>query len=330
MRRRELALAMLGLSAHDERLVRSFLRVLEGRTHVSWNLVDGIEADAAICAPGNAMARLANVREQRSGRPICMAVVDPSEAAGCWSRLLRRPIRIREFQDALDALASEAEQPAAAARQAGASARSAATASQGSALAILRRLREAPETEPRCVIVRVGEIEIVAHLPQAKCYSASGFGPTVLRALASDETPADVTQCRVEDQREEPSATKWVWLETLLWNIGLQRESARQLDITGPGRQLHLRCWPDFGRIPSDPQYIRLTAVLIKQALTAEALGSAVGASGETVEAFARACACCGILEVSRVEPAPVPASEVSGGMRSLFGLLRSALGMRS
>ncbi len=330
MRRRELTLAMVGLSAHDERLVRSFLRVLDGRTRASWSLVEGLEADAAICVPGNAMARLANDYEQRSGRPICMAVMDPAEAAGPWNRLLHRPIRIREFQDALDALASEAEQPAAVARQAGAGARSAGTASQGSALAVLRRVREAPETEPRCVIVRVGDIEIVVHLPQAKCYSASGFGPAVLRALAQDESPATVTQCRVGELREEPSATKWVWLETLLWNIGLLGESARQLDVAGPGRQLHLRCWPDFGRIPSDPQYIRLTALLIKQALTAEALGSAAGVAGETVAAFARACACCGILEVSRVEAVPVPAADVPGGMRSLFGLLRSALGMRS
>lgn len=328
MRRRELSLTTLGLSAHDEHLMKSFLGVIEGRTSVNWTLIDDLdEADVAICEPGNALSNLARTCERDRGRPACLAVVSGADAATGWSRLLHRPLRIREFMDALDTLATELLHTGPAQPAAPAVGPARAQGSACSALSVLRALHGAGDHAPRTVVLRAAGVEIVVHLPQAKCYFPSGYSDDLLQALADERVVAQVEERTDSRAAEALAATHWVWLETLLWSIGRRVPGCGGIDPGNPNQVMHLKCWPDLGRIPSQPHYIKLTALLTKQTLSIKALAAAAGVDEDAVLAFVRACACCGILEVSDL--AGPPAEPPRGRLSGMFNVLRAALGMR-
>ncbi|MDN5923876.1 MAG: hypothetical protein L0H70_02620 [Xanthomonadales bacterium] len=327
----------LGLRDVDERLVKSLLSVLDGRTHGNWLHVDGLHADVAICEPDHPLAEQARDSERSSGHPLCVALRNRNEYLSDWSRMLHRPICMRELQDAMIAVASELQVSASIAHNtlSPRPANVTTTASpprHESLVSILRRLHLHRGNQNHVVRVIADRDELFVHLPQGKIYFARGFSEAALTALSAPHRQFSV-QTLNRDQVDDAMSSDWVWLDSLLWRMGLLGRGGSDLGQDPQLATYHLDCWPDLGKIPSNPLHIRLTALFSRHDLGIDAAAKLLDANPDEVRIFLRACACCGILKVSEHAPAmaaakpdmvPVPKRRVTG----MFNMLRTALGM--
>lgn len=328
-----LSLATPGLTTVDESLIKSLLRILAGRTRVAWRHVPGEDADVVLCLPGSPAAELARSREVQTGRPLCVALGDFDARPTDWNRTLHRPIRMREFLDALEAVAAELEagdsgHPAPMPPESADLAEAVATRSL---VDVLRELHMADGSRARVLCVKVDAHELLVHLPRGRCYSAEGFAEGALADLSSPYHRVSVEPSASTPLGEVGSSEKWIPLEALLWRMGLLGRGQSALGVDAEHARYRLTRWPDLGKIPSNILHVRLTALFSKRAMRIDEAAELLGSSPDAVRDFLRACGCCGILTV--MDQAPTAATVARKSPRyqprgGLFDRLRSALGM--
>ncbi|HET8897869.1 MAG TPA: hypothetical protein VFN09_03720 [Rhodanobacteraceae bacterium] len=329
-----ITVATLGLPQVAESLVKSLLNVLDGRTSANWRHVEGFDADVVLCAPDSPFGALARRKEREHGRPLCIAVAAPGEAVREWTRVLHQPLRMHQFLDVLETLSSEIQsgQSGAAPKPPVESAAHHAheAAPRNTLVAELRGLYQAVDTTERSYLIKAGGVSMAIDLPQGRCHVKSGFTTDTFERLMAVRGEVDVQPLPPGNQRDQLVGEPWIWLETLLWRLGLLGRAETDLGSDPDASTFGLRCWPDFGKIPSNPVHIKLTALLSKRELGIEAAAAMLNVASHDVRAFLRACACCGLLKVTalqRVVVAVPPQRKTGFGV---FDFLRSALGMKA
>ncbi|HET7269314.1 MAG TPA: hypothetical protein VFJ15_14535 [Oleiagrimonas sp.] len=328
-----LSLATPGLTPVDESLVKSLLHVFAGRTRVGWRHVSGADADVVLCIPGSPFAEQARHCESETGRPVCLVLGDVDARSADWSRTLHRPIRMREFLDALEAIAAEIEADAKGSGRSRAPAASDARppAQTRSLVEILRELHHQDDTDARILRINVDAHQLLVHLPRGRCYSVDGFDDGALADLSSPYHQVSVEPASSTPLGEAGASEQWIALEALLWRMGLLGRGQSALGKNPAHARYRLTCWPDLGKIPSNITHVRLTALFSKRAMAIDEAADMLGVSPDAVRDFLRACGCCGILEVT--QPMPVATTRERESRRhhgggGLFDRLRAALGM--
>src|SRR5579859_3852036 len=94
-------LTALGLPAREELLVRSLLKVVNGKTTEEWMFHDTLEANLALCRPESALSSMALRRATTHGM-LCVSVVHEDEHALPDTLTLRSPIRSTDFIEILN------------------------------------------------------------------------------------------------------------------------------------------------------------------------------------------------------------------------------------
>lgn len=129
-------------------------------------------------------------------------------------------------------------------------------------------------------------------------------------------------------------------VDRLLWGLGMLTRGPLLLAALAPQAQFQLRHWPDFGALGTPGRYIRLAALLVRQACSLKQLQAATSMATDEVVAFLNASALCGLLKPvaqgagSAAGPAPRPPTPPApagnpapvAGMRGLLERIRNAL----
>jgi hypothetical protein len=121
-------------------------------------------------------------------------------------------------------------------------------------------------------------------------------------------------------------------LDRLLWRLGVT--TSQLLRWLPAHAQFQLRRWPDFGALGTQAKFIKLAAMLVRQASTVETLVRDGRMQRTEVIAFLNGCELCGLLKVTapsaEVRSVPTSVSQpvvpAAAGMRGLLGRIRSAL----
>jgi hypothetical protein len=122
-------------------------------------------------------------------------------------------------------------------------------------------------------------------------------------------------------------------LDRMLWCLGMSCNDGELLSGLSANGRFQLRRWPDFGALGTQPKFIKLAALLVRQSLTLDELTGRGLLSRSEVAAFLNGCELCGLLRISTDASAhvlpqrsAVPTATRTVGMRGLLGRIRAAL----
>ena len=320
-------LTAVGLPAREELLVRSLLKMVNGRTTDEWTFQDTLEANLALCRPESALSAMA-LRRAASHGLLCVSVVHEDEPALPDTLTLRAPIRSTDFIQILNRASESLLQHVR--PKPGPS--SDAMAAEPVALLLRRQLMTGGASH---VAITMGSFAAVVSFRARRIASDSPLPDEQLLRLGLATTshcePLDTEQ----GARSVAALVHHESLDRLLWIVGLTAPDA-VLDAGVPVDGTYaLRRWPDAGRLPLEPHHLRMASLLVRQPMRAPELAEASGRSLAEARGFLRACAMSCLLEL-KSPPASVDAvaAPIVAPRRSrygeLFQSLRAVLGIRS
>lgn len=92
-------------------------------------------------------------------------------------------------------------------------------------------------------------------------------------------------------------------IDELLWQAGYYASDGRLLEGSNWNDVLELNSWPNFTRIPTSPSFLRLAALLAKQATSIEVSISSLHIKREEAYQFYAAASCSGLVNVVNHPP---------------------------
>lgn len=333
---RELTLTTVGLSLHDDLLIKSLLQIVNARTRDRWHFRDDLESDVALCDPGSALVSVVQKQAQRYGSPHCISLVHEGLAPIRGTSVLAAPVRAADFIAMLDSVSSALATSAHASSALphcdaiGANSVSAQPSSFG---LVMHDLFAQASND----VYRIDSANVTLHvIPATRVW-------LLVQALDENEitqllrSPPDLTLTRLSrdhaqrllaDDRINPYPA-----ESLLWRAGLQGSQDRLLPGLPHDARFALRRWPDFGRLKHEQAHFRMAALLTRAPHDLDELANASAQTREMACAFINACGLCDLITVRPAEPRAStesvtatsfdrPSSRYAGIFRSIRGAL--------
>jgi hypothetical protein len=332
-----MTLTTLGLSLRDETLIKSLLNVVGANTHAEWRFVDEIDADLALCDPTSPFARMAQQKSERSGRPLCVALLYGDASSSPLLHSIRAPLRVGEFVEMLNGMSEHGVHPpvAAAPRKVagadGASELSRNPSARDQRLAdVVRELIEANDAAQLHAAwrIEIGSVSLDLLLPERRYVLRDNeMTIDVLVDTALLNPVGNVKRLDRENSEMPRSISMSKPLDALLWRIGLRMVPNSSMPWLQSDIVLRLKRWPDFGRLGAQKAHLALAALMTKASWTTNALLETSGQTRDDVQSFLTACGLCGLLDIEHVAAqtvAPPPSRRL--GVSGLFRSLRSAL----
>lgn len=343
-----LRIGSIGLSLREELLLMAMLRISAAdHPRLRWEYVSDQACDVVVGAEQHSGAGIHEVR------PLPVAVIRHGDMQRD-GLALHFPLRITAVCALLDqlerrmlkpvSLASEAPRSAASAvvsARTAVIAREAATAlrvapaSEGFTERLHRQLQERPDI---LELGAAGQPPVVV----IECWRKQYFLPAERPAAVGNDSWVALLNQLTEtcEIRTAPNtrvahlacAAPRRALDRLLWRLGIMTPDL--LKWLPAHARFQLRRWPDFGALGTQAKFIKLAALLVRQASSLETLVRDGHMPRSDVVAFLNGSELCGLLKVvaptaevrSLPRPAPRPAVPVEAGMRGLLGRIRSAL----
>lgn len=313
-------LTALGLPAREELLVRSLLKVVNGKTTEEWMFHDTLDANLALCRPESALSSMALRRATTHGM-LCVSVVHEDEPALPDTLTLRAPIRSTDFIEILNRASEHLVQHA----------RPASAVSPGEtqaeplALALRRRIKAEAASYAEVV---AGAQSFVLDVRSGRMASAASLNDEALLRLGLSAEFRWEPLDEERGSRGMASATCHENLERLFWIFGMHAPEFVLADGLPVEGIYALRRWPDAGRLPVESHHLRMASLLVRQPMRVAELSQASGRTLTEARGFLRACAMIGLLEQ---KPAPaLLAAPRRSRYGELFQSIRAVLGIRS
>jgi hypothetical protein len=338
---RSLTLATSDLSMAQTLLIRSNLKLFEGKTRDHWTHVETLPATATVCSASSWTSNAASMKASGSGESACFALLSKDEAAPIGASSLAYPARAQDLAAILDAISGRISSFAT---------REIRTAAQSSG-------RASPDrAQPRSFKVALALRELLTHGSRGiYCIKANGVELHVVpatrtlltnssldenlmaRLLAADAEilvkPASDSAAR----KLELDGVSARHVDGLLWRLGIDGSRGGLPPALPRDGCYALKRWPDFGRIPHDRLHVRMASLLTRKALTVDQLANASGSEIEDARRFISACWLFDLIDIRprlaqsapQSKPrstGPIPARRFSG----VFDSIRSALGFRA
>lgn len=294
----ERSITAAGLGGKEVLLIKSYLGLLPGKTREPWSYRDAGPADVEIVPSGCAATAAARLR------------IEYGAAAGS-DLCLQPPIRVASVIAALDEASTRLREPQEAAAVTHPTVPRAAPAAQATTLAHL--LRERHNGQP--FLRAQGEVLYVEVDFEERTYRSS-------RSL----TPADASEVawRRVDSVAAPCPVEGP-LTHLQWLAGVAEARVQ------PGHY-RLRRWPDFGRLPHRPSFVKLAAYFARTGGSPTAAAEAAVVPFPDVEAFLSGCMLAGYA--TRLDEDVAPRRQAAAvaapdeGLRSFVAKMRRRLGL--
>jgi len=286
-----------GLSLKEVLLIKSYLSLLPGKTREPWTFLEAGPADVEVVP---------------TGQPATSARIRIEYGDGEAEHLcLRPPLRVANVIAVLDEASAllDVATPAVAPTAATAAPLQDERDTDHTTLAALLRDRE--PTAP-VLLFSNGETWIEADFTQRRYRSSEPL------------TAAHASQSGWQRAASAPvSLATEGQLTYLLWMAGVAEARI------APGRY-QLRRWPDFGRLPHRPSFVRLAAYFAKNGVSPSAAADAATVPFPEVKAFLGGCVLAGFA--TRVDDAnergPVAMPTASPGVRGFLLRVRQRLGL--
>lgn len=333
---RELTLTTIGLSLHDDLLIKSLLQIVNARTRDHWHFHDDMESDVALCDPESALVSLVQKYSQRNGNPRCISLVHEDAAPIRGTSVLTAPVRAADFIAMLDSVSislASAAQASSALPHGDMSGANSVGAQPSSFGLVMHDLFAQASND----VYRIDSANVTLHvIPATRVW-------LLVQPLEEEEisqllrSPADLTLTRLSrdhaqrllsDDRINPYP-----VESLLWRAGLQGTQDRLLPGLPHDARFALRRWPDFGRLKHEQAHFRMAALLTRAPHDLDELASASAQTREVALGFINACALCDLITVRPAAPRATtvsataasfdrPSSRYAGIFRSIRGAL--------
>ncbi|HEY6894788.1 MAG TPA: hypothetical protein VI258_11510, partial [Rhodanobacteraceae bacterium] len=113
MEKQRWKIGTLGVSAHDELVLKSMLHLVAGRTQATWEFSDDMDADVLLCDSSSALAAIAMRRSADGAGPTCVAFARLGQPPSTFARVLHAPLRALELVTLLDDIAQTSRRAAA-------------------------------------------------------------------------------------------------------------------------------------------------------------------------------------------------------------------------
>ncbi len=286
-----------GLADKEVMLIKSYLTLLPGKTRDDWRYLDAGVADAEIVPAG---------REPQPGARVVITYGD-GDVAG---PMLSPPLRIAGVIGALDRASEclQGDTPVAAATPPV----EIRTTAPSDPATLASRLRAWSPDAPR-LLLSDGTLWIEADRQLQRFRASQPLSAVPLSLSGWSEA------------RAAPGAlTHEGALTELLWRAGVA--DAR----VDPGFY-RLRRWPDFGRLPHRPSFVKLAAYFARHGSSPWAAAKAVLVPQPDVDAFLGGCVMAGFatrLDQPPAQAEPRPAGGADAGLRRLLTTVRRRLGL--
>jgi len=323
-----LTLTTVGLSIRDELRVKSMLQLVEGKTTAAWTYVEETQADLAICEPESALAQATVRQAAGNGRPRCVMLLRQGVPALPDAHCVVAPLRVSDFISLLDDIRTVQPQEAIA-NQSAARAELPAPQTREPLVQRLRSIVLEKDSRARCITS--GEVRLYLLMRQNSVLANESLTPARIVELAGScdfhvRLLAESERVTPEDELHRCA------LPIFLWNCAIGT-TCDGLPSWPRGAGFTLKRWPDFGRLTHQPWHLRLTALLVREAFTAQQMSVLVEQPLAAIEAFLHACDLCGLLSVEAraealEEPSVSATTESSGRWSTLFRSFRQALNM--
>lgn len=298
----------IGLSADASGALNSMLKVLAGRTTVSWECSDIEHADVLVAHTNGDPATLA--QWGATGKPVVLVIDDrctwpPSQF------VLRHPFRVMQLLSMLNDVAAVVSAPRKRTK-------STSVSSEWAAAESLRHLM-ANGTE-RGWYATSGDVATRVWVGEGHAFAMPATIAR-LRAGISDLGVFSSTQDWPPDNAQRFA------LCDLAWFIGMSGPAIVPPWFSTNGAY-RLRRWPDFGRLGAVPDVIQLCAISAANPCTPATLAQASAHGPQGAYRFLAAASLAGLLVESKslvpvAAPAAAPAGEERGWMRLVGGLCR-------
>ena len=325
-------LTTIGLSIRDELRVKSLLQIVEGKTAAPWIYIEEVQADLALCEPESALARVV-IEQSASNRPRrCVMLLRQGAECPPGITSVFSPLGVRELIALLDGVtgAHPAEenhslQPP----------RPAAVASNASLLESLRQITTS-QADGRSHHISIGETSLWVLPNQTVVLSNAALTAEHVATLANGRDVAVEAFAHLEPNVADTHVHRCP-LPVLLWNCAMAADTAGR--GSSPNSTYSLKRWPDFGRFPHSQWHLRLTALMIREAFSAQQMSVLIEQPVAKIEAFLHACDAIGLLvtnlasesrSADSTAPQATDRAEKPGRWFSIFQSFRQALNIGS
>lgn len=322
-------LTTIGLSIRDELRVKSLLQIVEGKTAAPWIYVEEVQADLALCEPESALARVIIEQSARNNSRRCVMLLRQGAECPPGITCVFSPLGVRELITLLDGVTdthpAEENQPLEHPRPV-------ATALSAPLLEHLRQITT--HADGRTHRITNGATSLWVLPNQTVVLSNAALAPEHVATLANRRDFEVEAFAHLEPNVADTHVHRCP-LPVLLWNCAIAADTADR--SSPPTATYSLKRWPDFGRFAHSPWHLRLTALMIREAFSAQQMSVLIGQPVPKIEAFLHACDSIGLLVTNlasealpsnSMAPQATERAEKPGRWFSLFQSFRQALNM--
>jgi hypothetical protein len=171
----------------------------------------------------------------------------------------------------------------------------------------------------------------VVEVDPAQAHFRTSLDTDALIELFENSARFDIEQIASHNASYAPSREETVPLAIVCWRLASKHLLAVHCDWLHATHTAKLTQWPDFGLLGANGEAMRMSAAMVRQPMTAEALSTACNVQLPSVHRFMNACAASGYLQHTddRAQPAiATKAGEQTSKKRGLLSRITQKLGL--
>lgn len=339
-------LAAVGLSSRDERVIRSLLAVVAGKTAEAWEFTDELQADLTILQPGSVLAESLFRSQPKSGPMMFASRIGRDEEPIAGTLPVPMPMGATAFIDLLNFASVQLHAKAASSRAVPVlrappppppprSTGLVTAASWGkSAIPLALEVGALLEQDPgpqwsveRVLVMECGAVTLLMVPHQSVFWALVGHKPAHFDAARLAALFAAPSFWKVEWRRHNAVAhidAAAQPLQLLLWQLAMNASGGALLPELAE-RECRLLRWPDLRVVGADQSlYGPIIALLVGNPLTAPQLARSAGVPQTQAFALLNACALCRLIELG--PRAQAMKADASRAGRAAIGMTPAAV----
>ncbi len=340
--KRRFDLSQVGMDPVQVSVFKTMLQMLQRRTIAEWNITEG---DFSKNTPGllivnaddpqgaEVLARLANYPDGRIAGKV-VAVLQ-GEAGGrvmpANTLKLDSPLRVMNFLDVLNAAANMLVEGVT--QNSTVKPSASAMPKMSSTSPFLTALHDVAQRTEGVFQVNVGQAKAIFFVAEKRVFFEDTLLDLAQLGQSTSTAAVNTTALNISDAEAQNAIVLSKPWDAFLWMAGLSAGQGSLLPWLEGDCTYRLRRWPESSLLTRRAAHVRLAAHFSKELVTPVAVAHTSSSSISDVVDFVNACSLCGYLIVGKRMVAEVSAPAVrnveeSGGKRSLFGRIRSKLGL--